>query len=134
MGKSQTDSNAYVEILKKVPLIQQAKLDDGTITELASVLKEEEFAAGKNIIVEGDVGSFFYIVRSGEVKCTKGGNEVSRRKPGDFFGELALLHNENRAATVTAAEETAVLSLPRDAFVRLLGPIQDLISASTSYS
>ena len=60
-----------------------------------------EYPEGKNIIFEGDQGDKFFIIREGEVKCTKNGKEVSDRLGrGDFFGELALLSSDKRAATV----------------------------------
>ena len=81
------------------------------------------------MIVEGDEGNNFYIIRSGEVKCTKGGTEVSQRlKPGDFFGELALISSDKRAATVTTTAATTVLMLGRTEFVRLLGPLSSAIA------
>ena len=71
---------------------------------VASALKElPQFPAGFTIVKEGEEGDYFYIIRDGEVKCTKGDSdvEVSRRLArGDFFGELALLKSEKRQANV----------------------------------
>ena len=78
-------------------------------------------------------GDNFYLIRSGEVKCTKVGSadEVSRRlKKGDFFGELALLSTDKRAATVSSVEKTTVLTLGRVQFTRLLGPLKDIMAAA----
>ncbi|KAL1510684.1 hypothetical protein AB1Y20_006980 [Prymnesium parvum] len=122
MGKSQQDASDYMHFLKNIPLLQ--KFDDLDLQNLAGCLKEVEYPADKNIIVEGDEGNNFYIIRTGEVKCTKGGTEVSSRLgKGDFFGELALLSSDKRAATVTTTEPTTVLMLGRSEFVRLFGPI-----------
>ena len=82
---------------------------------------------------QGDAGDNFYLIRSGEVKCTKVGSadEVSRRlKKGDFFGELALLSTDKRAATVSSVEKTTVLTLGRVQFTRLLGPLKDIMAAA----
>ena len=105
-------------------------ISDEAVAEMASSLKEIEFPADANIICEGDEGNNFYIIRDGEVKCTKAGiGEVSRRLTrGDFFGELALLSSDKRAATVTATAPVTVLSLKRDEFTRLLGPLKDIMS------
>ena len=131
MGKSQTDSADYEQFLENVPLLSQlSKTDKQT---LASSLKEVEYEAGRNIICEGDAGDNFYLIRSGEVKCTKVGSadEVSRRlKKGDFFGELALLSTDKRAATVSSVEKTTVLTLGRVQFTRLLGPLKDIMAAA----
>ena len=83
--------------------------------------------------LQGDAGDNFYLIRSGEVKCTKVGSadEVSRRlKKGDFFGELALLSTDKRAATVSSVEKTTVLTLGRVQFTRLLGPLKDIMAAA----
>jgi len=135
MGKSKQDSEDYQTFLKGVPILKG--LDDAQITELAGCLKEAEYAAGKIIIAEGDEGNSFFIIRDGEVKCTKSGksDEVSRRlKRGDFFGELALLSADKRQASVTAVGDTTVLMIARAEFTRLLGSLSDIIETSTQYN
>ncbi|KAL3893496.1 MAG: hypothetical protein SGPRY_014192 [Prymnesium sp.] len=115
-----------MNVLKTIPLLQ--KQDDASLQTIAGCLKEVEYAADKNIIVEGDEGNNFYMIRSGEVKCTKGGEEVSARLgKGDFFGELALLSSDKRQATVTSTQPTSVLMLGRQEFVRLIGPLDSEI-------
>ena len=134
MGKSQTDAEDYKNFIKQVPILKD--LSPESVQEMASALKEGVFMAQQNIICEGDEGNDFYIIREGEVKCTKAGEgEVSRKLTrGDFFGELALLSSDKRAATVTATKPTTVLSLKRDEFTRLLGPLKDLISETAAAS
>lgn len=133
MGKSKQDSVDYVQFLDEVKLLDKlSKADKNT---LAGSLKEKDYPIGSNIICEGDNGNTFYIIREGEVKCTKAGSteEVSRRlKRGDFFGELALLSLENRLATVSTVVATTVLQLDRDTFTRVLGPLADIGSAGDS--
>merc|ERR1719473_1109933 len=132
MGKSQTDAEDYKNFIKQVPILKDLSPD--SVQEMAGCLKEVEFPAEANIICEGDEGNNFYIIREGEVKCTKVGmGEVSRKlSRGDFFGELALLSSDKRAATVTATMHTRVLSLKRDEFTRLLGALKDLIVDTTA--
>jgi len=127
MGKSQQDNATYIGFIGQVPLLKN--LSPEAAQELAGCLKEQEFPADVNIICEGDAGNNFYIIRDGEVKCTKvGQGEVSRRLvAGDFFGELALLSSDKRAATVTAVKPTTVLSVGREEFTRLLGPLKDMM-------
>jgi len=100
-----------------------------SLQKIASFLKERIFPVGSNIINEGEIPDedcSFYIIHSGQVKCTKNGAEVCPRLgPGDFFGELALMSNEKRAATVTVTEETKVLILGRSDFKRLLDPLSE---------
>lgn len=123
MGKSQQDTTDYKGFLSEVPLLRS--LPETDITTLAHSLKEAVYPAGANIICEGDEGNCFFIIRQGSVSCTKVGcGEVSRPLTrGDFFGELALLSSEKRAATVTATEPTTVLVVSRSEFTRLLGPL-----------
>ena len=129
MGKSKQDTEDYLGFLKAIPLLQSQS--DSNLQSLASCLKEVEYPAGKNVIVEGDEGNNFYIIRTGEVKCTKGGAEVSAKLgKGDFFGELALLSSDKRAATVTTTTDTTVLMLGRAEVTRLLGPISGEIAAA----
>jgi len=129
MGKSQQDSSDYMGFLNSMPML--GKLDEGSKQTIAGALKEMEYPEGKNIIDEGDQGDMFYIIRDGEVKCTKGGKEVSvRLKRGNFFGELALLSSQKRAATVTTTKPTTVLCLGRAEFTRMLGPLSDEIAAA----
>ena len=95
---------------------------------VADALKERTFPAGTTVLQEGDVGSEFYIIENGEVKCTKKNvaSEVSPRLgPGAYFGERALLTNEARAATVTAVTDVVCQMLDRDTFQRILGPLED---------
>ena len=125
MGKSQQDSSSYKTFLQQVPILQH--LSDQELQSMAGCLKEQEFAPGVNIICEGDEGHTFYILREGEVKCTKVGHteEVSKRLvKGDFFGELALLKDDKRAATVTAVQPCKDLTLKRNEFVRMLGTLE----------
>ena len=132
MGKSRADTEDYKNFIKQVPILKD--LSPESVLEMASCLKEVEFPVDANIICEGDEGNNFYIIRDGEVKCTKAGaGEVSRRLTrGDFFGELALLSSDKRAATVTATKPTTVLSLKRDEFTRLLGPLSALVAETAA--
>ena len=67
--------------------------------------KERSFPAGETIIREGTGGAAFYVIESGEVTVTIGGEPRATLGPGDYFGEIALLDEGPRIATVTAATE-----------------------------
>lgn len=108
------------------PLTREAKL------KLVDALTEEIFPAGTVIIREGDPGDKFYIVKGGEAAVTQGGKEVNRLFKADFFGERALLSNEPRGATVTAVHETVTLSVDRDTFVEILGPMDEIMKEAKS--
>ncbi|MDQ6711463.1 MAG: cyclic nucleotide-binding domain-containing protein [Candidatus Dormibacteraeota bacterium] len=97
---------------------------------LAVKMQVQSFAPGGVLVKQGDPGDAFYIVREGTVEVT-GRNERSRRrlatlKPGDFFGEMALLNNAPRNATVRGLEAGSVWRLERHDFRDLLGRYLDL--------
>ncbi|CAK9049099.1 unnamed protein product [Durusdinium trenchii] len=99
---------------KTVPLFKT--LESYDLMQLADCLQQEGLEAGQKIINQGDPGDTFYIVEEGELVATKkradGSNEeVLDYKRGDFFGELALIKNEPRAATVEAKTASKICSL-----------------------
>lgn len=79
-------------------------LDEGEMKVVIDAMDEKKAVADEFVIKEGDAGDCLYIVESGELKCTKviGGENKFLKKysPGDVFGELALLYNAPRAATI----------------------------------
>lgn len=114
----------YLDFLDQVPIF--ATLSQYEKMIVADALRVQYYEQGAAIIHEGSAGDDFYIVEDGEVMCTKGGDEVSARLgSGDFFGELALITNALRMATVTAVRKTKCLVLDRKTFKRLLGPMQE---------
>ena len=108
-------------------------------TKLGDALNEKKFKKGDFIISEGEVGKSFYFISEGTAIATKkldGNTEATKVKDyakGQYFGERALLTNENRAANIVAtSEEVIVLELERDTFTRLLGSLQDILSRNMS--
>jgi len=105
------------ELLKEVPLFEL--LDDHERTDLAGQLDEVRFAAGETIFNYGDPGDSIYVICAGEVEVFFKNDtgerivlEVATR--GDFFGELSLLDNGYRSASVMALQDTEALRLDRD--------------------
>ena len=76
--------------------------------------------AGTTIIREGDVGNRVYVIAEGRADVTSEGSHVTTLGPGGYVGEIALLRDEPRTATVTAASEVRLLSLERDVFLRTM--------------
>ncbi|RLN74530.1 hypothetical protein BBJ28_00009454 [Nothophytophthora sp. Chile5] len=114
----------YLDFLGQVPIF--STLSSYEKMTVADALRVQFVDAGATILIEGSRGDDFYIVADGEVRCTRGGEEVSARLgAGDFFGELALIHDDVRQATVTAVRKTKCLVLDRGTFRRLLGPMQE---------
>jgi CRP-like cAMP-binding protein len=91
---------------------------------MASLLYQETFAAGETIIREGEQGDTFYVIESGRVQVTtaQGGAErvVAERGPGEYVGEIALLMDMPRTATVRALTGTRVLALSKSDFEALV--------------
>jgi CRP/FNR family cyclic AMP-dependent transcriptional regulator len=88
------------ELLKRVPLF--ADLEDRDRQQIANSMKQRRFSAGQQIAVEGESGVGFFVIEDGQAKVTVGGDEVRTLGPGDYFGEVALITQGARTATVTA--------------------------------
>jgi CRP/FNR family cyclic AMP-dependent transcriptional regulator len=101
--------SAPVEVLRRVRLF--ADLDEREVEEIARLFKARRFPAGETIIREGSGGAAFYVIESGEVTVTIGGAFRATLGPTDYFGEIALLDEGARIATVTAATELACYGL-----------------------
>ena len=89
--------------IERVPLF--ANLSPSEVEAIASLFKERRFAPGETITKEGAGGAAFYVVESGEAVVTAGGRERATFGPGDYFGEIALIDEGARSATVTAKTE-----------------------------
>ncbi|KAK5081332.1 hypothetical protein LTS08_004473 [Lithohypha guttulata] len=114
----------YEGFLEDVPLL--AGLKQYERAKIADALETVKFAAGQNIITEGEPGTNFYMLESGNAQAFKQGvdHPVKEYKRGDYFGELALLNDRPRAASVIAQSDCKVARLGRDGFKRLLGPVE----------
>jgi len=98
-------ARASVDILKKVPLF--AGLDKRELEEIASSMRERRFKAGDTVTQEGAGGVGFFVVEEGEADVSVGGESKGSVGPGDYFGEIALINESPRTATLTA--RTAML-------------------------
>jgi CRP-like cAMP-binding protein len=92
-----------VAALRRVPLFEE--LDDRELERLATEFKERRFPAGSSVVSEGASGAAFFVIAAGEATVTLKGEERARLGPGDHFGEIALLADGVRSATVTADTE-----------------------------
>ncbi len=106
---------AKLMLLRSLPLF--APLSAPVIERLALRLVPVEVDAGTAIVRQGDPGDRFYIVRDGEVAVSKDGRPVASLEQGDFFGEIALLRDVPRTATVTARTNVRLYALERDDFL-----------------
>jgi CRP-like cAMP-binding protein len=104
------------DMLAAVPLF--AAIDR---RELAQLGETRTLAAAETIVGEGEPGHRFYVLLEGEASVTIAADVVRTLMPGDWFGEIALLHDVRRTATVAAVGVVTVWSLERDVFLRVLG-------------
>ncbi|MEN3343306.1 MAG: family transcriptional regulator, cyclic receptor protein [Actinomycetota bacterium] len=100
---------APVEALRRVPLF--ADLDKREVEQIARLFKERRFRAGETVAKEGLGGAAFFLIDSGEAAVTIRGKERTRLKPGDYFGEIALIDEGARSATITASSELVCYGL-----------------------
>ena len=102
--------DAYIEHLAQVPLFSACSRDE--LRKLARRTTDIPVVESHVLVKEGDRGLEFFAIVSGRAKITRHGREVGELGPGDFFGELALLIDADRNATITALTpmETIVLS------------------------
>jgi CRP/FNR family transcriptional regulator, cyclic AMP receptor protein len=95
-------------------------LSRGELLELAKVSEDMEVEEGKVLTREGQSGSEFFVIVDGEVSVTKDGREIRTLGPGDFFGEIALLEDTPRTATVVAKTPLRFFVLTRQSFRSML--------------
>ena len=90
-------------LLKRVPIFSD--LDGKELERIASSMKQRTFNAGDAVTSEVKTGVGFFVIEEGEATVTVGGDERRRLGPGDYFGEVALLNESARTATITADTE-----------------------------
>ncbi|XP_032895597.1 cAMP-dependent protein kinase type II-beta regulatory subunit [Amblyraja radiata] len=124
----------YEEFVQSLPLLKSLEL--GERMKVVDVFGTKMYNDGERIIAQGDKADSFYIVESGEVRITMkhkakpeadDGVEIARCSRGQYFGELALVANQPRAASAFAAGSVKCLVMDVQAFERLLGPCMDIM-------
>src|SRR5687767_4095368 len=123
-----TDTFA-IEALARCPLFENASSE--ALESLANRLRRRKFRRNEVIFHQGDPGDSLHVVATGAVKIllpSAEGEEaiIATLRPGDFFGELALLDGASRSATAAALEQTETLVLPRLVLMELLGTVTGL--------
>jgi cAMP-dependent protein kinase regulator len=122
----------YEAFLRTVPILQT--LNATEVAKIADSLEPVEYNEGETIIEQGDIGDTFYLMLEGEALVKKTlqpsvqSEEVGHLRPGDYFGEISLITDQPRAASVIAAAGGCrCVYLDRPTFIRLLGPCMDLL-------
>ncbi len=104
-----------LELVSGVPLF--SPLPATTLERLAARLERLELTAGETVVEKGATGDRFYVIASGEIHVTRDDETMTTLSAGDYFGEIALLHDVPRTATCTAQTDAEVYALARDVFV-----------------
>ncbi len=108
-------AGAPVELLRRVPFF--ADLERRELEGVARSMKERTFSAGDTIATEGQGGVGFFVIEEGSATVEVRGQERGRLGAGDHFGEIALLRNVPRTATVTALTPLRLIAIEREPFL-----------------
>lgn len=137
MGSTIKKRKMYEEFLSKVPILQS--LEAWERLTIADALQPVTFNAGQRVITQGDEGDDFFIIVEGQATVTQRKSkddpedqEVGTLGPSDYFGEIALLLNRPRAATITARTNLKCAKLDRARFERVIGPLKDILKRNIS--
>jgi CRP/FNR family transcriptional regulator, cyclic AMP receptor protein len=110
--------NAKVQLIKGVPLFAECSRKD--LSEIAGIADEIDLREGKELTKEGSPGREFFVLIEGEADVKKGSRRVNTLGPGDFFGEIALVTQRPRTATVVTTAPVRALVITDRSFRSLL--------------
>ena len=123
--KQAVGESIALEILKHVKIL--SSLTEKQLTAISRSLVTKVYKEGDAIITQGEDGDSFFMIAGGDVSVQVNHVEVAKLGPGKHFGEMSLLSNEKRSASIYAVTETTCLVLGRSEFVQLLGPLDSLM-------
>ena len=125
----QLNAQEYAEnrkLLKTIPVFKI--LSNTQMESLINTVKVSMYACSQVVVNEGEFGDLLFIIKQGTVVCSISGENLRTLEKGEYFGEKALLENNNRrTATITAAENVKCLTIGRDDLTHLLGTSLQLI-------
>jgi CRP-like cAMP-binding protein len=110
--------NQKVELIKQVPLF--AHLSKRQLEQVAQIADEIDLRKGKEMTRQGERGREFFVLLEGDASVTQDSRRINTLRPGDFFGEIALVSDSPRTATVTATSPVRALVVTDRSFKRLL--------------
>jgi MFS family permease len=117
-----------LELLRRNPIF--APLPEPTLEQLALALDEMRVPAGEEIVRQGETGDRFYLIDEGTTDVSVDGRPVQTLGPGDSFGEIALLRDVPRTATVKARTDTVLFALDRSEFIPAVTGFAPSLSAA----
>lgn len=109
---------AHEQFLARVPIFASCTAEE--IAAITSVAQESFFQPGQIIVTQGTPGQAFYLILAGRVEILRDNTSLGAFGPGDFFGEMSLLDQAPRSATIRAIEQTQCLMLSSWDFKALL--------------
>ena len=110
-----TDERA--EALRRADAFED--LPDDALHELAESAEPEQVRAGGTLLLQGFVGERMYVILEGSVNVERTGTDVATLGPGSFFGEIGVLQGRDRTASITAATDVRILSIPAETLARV---------------
>lgn len=127
LNNSYSQRSLFENFLKNLPILKN--LTDAERNKLIDVLKIKTVGKDQIIIRQGEIGENFYIIEQGDCAVIKDGEQVNVLHQNDYFGELSLLDDAPRAATVKVISEQGckVVYLGKSEFKRLLGPVHEVL-------
>lgn len=136
MGATIKKRELYDSVLSKVELL--AECDSWERSQVADALESIEAADGEVIIKQGDSGTDFFIIMDGTCIVTQTNDagetgQVAELGTSKYFGEIALLKNEPRAATVTSKGVSKLAKLDKERFERVLGPVTEILKRNMAH-
>ena len=116
--------DAKVELIRRIPFFSECSKRD--LERIARIADEIDFPAGRILIKEGELGWECFVMIDGEVEVTRNGRRVSMRGGSELFGEVALLTDQRRTATVTTTTPARALVLTAAAFRDLVHEVPSI--------
>ena len=116
--------NAKIELLKRVPLFAHCSRRE--LAQIALLSTEVSLPAGRKLMAEGDPGREFFVLVDGQVEVRRKGRRVRQLSDGDFLGEIALIADIPRTATVTALTSVTTLLVTARDFRTLMREVPSL--------
>ena len=115
------DHAEKLALLRRTRLLET--LPEEQLKQLLGSCREVSLVPGEALCHEGEVGRAMYVVLSGNLVVSKGGKQVAVGRPGDCFGEMALIESRERSATLRALDDTLMIEIPEKAFVEHLSKV-----------
>jgi CRP-like cAMP-binding protein len=116
--------NAKTELIARVPLFAHCSRRE--LSEVAGIADEIDLREGKELTKEGAPGREFFVLVEGTADVVKNGRKINSLGAGDFFGEIALVHQSPRTATVKATSPVRALVVTERSFRRLLEEMPEI--------